>query len=370
MHYEKYKKGAVGHELAHDDRTAQNNINKNIDKDKTPLNYNLCEHGKGIDYYTKRLSEVKCQNRADVNTLCSWILTLPKGHFTDEEERAFFQAGYDEFTRRYGKENCVSAYVHKDEAGQPHLHYKFIPVVDDKKHPGRKKVSAKEAVTREDLKRIHGEMEKAISRELGRDIVLLNGATASGNRTVQELKAQTLESNNRELDLRIAEKQLQFFDSERKLANLESKILQEEEVRAITAKKKLFSKKHIVELDYQDYQDLQKTALRVKGIDDREERVRGREKRIQSLEDTLERDMERKKLAIDKAMESYVQERSKSTVDVLLKNVDFQERFDKVCRFLRKKGLYSEFEKLDRAEEQEKLKAYTHSRHLDRGISR
>ena len=42
---------------------------------------------------------------------------------------------------RYGKENVISAYVHFDEV-TPHMHYAFVPVVEDKKKGGYK-LSAK-----------------------------------------------------------------------------------------------------------------------------------------------------------------------------------------------------------------------------------
>ena len=193
MHVEKYEKSAVGHMLRHYNRTAQNIGNREIDSSRTCLNYNLCDHGKSdFEFYRKRLSEVKCQRRKDVKTLCDWIVTLPKLDFTKPGEKVFFNTAYQELCRRYGERNAVSAWVHKDEAGQPHLHFCFIPVVLDKKK-GIEKVSAKEVLTRSELRSIHKDMSKVMTECFGRDIGILNGVTVGANRSIAELKLQKVQ---------------------------------------------------------------------------------------------------------------------------------------------------------------------------------
>lgn len=191
MHVEKFQKNAVGHMLRHYNRIAMHFGNENIDHMRSDLNYNLAPKRKqyDIEYYKSRLSEVKCQNRADVKTLCDWIITLPKGDFTQEQEQLFFRSAYDFMAKRYKEENVISAWVHKDESGQPHLHFAFIPVCVDKKK-GIEKVSAKEVLTRNELRCIHREMAEHMSNIFGHDIGILNGATAGGNKTIMELKAQ------------------------------------------------------------------------------------------------------------------------------------------------------------------------------------
>ena len=192
MHVEKYERSAAGHMLRHYNRTASHMSNKEIDSSRTKQNYNLClREEPDIEYYKRRLSEVKCQNRKDVKTLCDWIITLPKLKFTEKGERLFFQSAYQELCRRYGEKNVVSAWVHKDEAGQPHMHCCFIPVVIDKRK-GIEKVSAKEALTRQELRSIHKDMTDVMKKCFGRDVGILNGSTVGGNRSVAELKAKSL----------------------------------------------------------------------------------------------------------------------------------------------------------------------------------
>lgn len=95
----------------------------------------------------------------------------------------------------------VSAWVHKDEAGQPHLHFCFIPVAIDKKK-GIEKVSAKEVLTRRELQTIHKDMAHYMEHIFGYDIGILNGTTVGGNKSITELK---LQDSQKELTRRISE---------------------------------------------------------------------------------------------------------------------------------------------------------------------
>ena len=197
MHYAKYKRGAVGHMLRHYDRTAAGHTSE-IDVNRSFDNYNLCTGaGTGLDRLRACVGVggnkgwAKCQQRADVNAMCDWIVTMPKDLPPEYEER-FFKAAYNYLANRFGVEggkNIVSAFVHKDEV-TPHMHFAFVPVVADKKRD-RYKVSAKEAVTVADLRTIHKSMQQALTHELGVPVNLLNGATKFGNRTVAQLKAVT-----------------------------------------------------------------------------------------------------------------------------------------------------------------------------------
>lgn len=194
MHVEKYQRSAVGHMLRHYNRKAVHFGNREIDNRRSASNYNLApkRQESDIDYYRGRLSKVKCQNRADVKTLCDWIITLPKKGFSEAQESLFFRTAYDFLAKRYREENVISAWVHKDESGQPHLHFAFIPVCIDTRK-GIEKVSAKEVLTRTELKAIHGEMADCMERVFGCEVGILNGATAGGNKTVMELKGKKIQ---------------------------------------------------------------------------------------------------------------------------------------------------------------------------------
>lgn len=203
--FSKATRASTGNLLDHYERKEDIKFkNQDIDKTRSHLNYNLFTNALYVDddsivkeksqreILNKRLSEVKVLKRSDVNVTCSWVITLPKTiKENSQEEKLFFQESYNFLKNKYGEKNIVSAYVHKDEV-TPHMHFCFIPVVIDKKK-NIEKVSAKECVTREDLKNFHNELNNYMTNIFNRDIGILNGATANGNKTVLELKNQKLE---------------------------------------------------------------------------------------------------------------------------------------------------------------------------------
>jgi len=80
-----------------------------------------------------------------------------------------------EYIKKRCSQNVISAYVHMDET-TPHMHFTFIPVTYDPKK-GYDKVSAKEVLTRLDLRTFHGDLDAEMSQVFGRDIGVLNKAT-------------------------------------------------------------------------------------------------------------------------------------------------------------------------------------------------
>ena len=192
-HVEKYTRGALGHMLKHYERAKDEKGeyikfgNENIDLNKTELNYNLAPQ-KSISEYqfiNEKCTELNCLKRKDVNVMCDWVVTMPKDLSADHEE-AFFKNTYKFLEDRYGKDNVVSAYVHKDEI-TPHMHFSFVPVVYDKKKD-RYKISAKERVNRTDLKTFHQDLDKYLEQSMGFKVNVLNEMTKEGNKSIEELK--------------------------------------------------------------------------------------------------------------------------------------------------------------------------------------
>lgn len=205
-HKQKYTRGAVGHMFGHYDRSKE--VPELKSSANTVLNYNLASNDQPknqLDFLHQRLSEVKVHNRKDVNVMVDWVVTLPQSlnnkGFEDEER--FFKEAYKFLNDRYGKENVISAYVHMDET-TPHMHYAFVPVVEDKKKGGYK-LSAKEAVTREDLRTFHKDLSNHMERVFGRDIGILNEATKEGNKSIEELKRGTAKEEFENIALKTQE---------------------------------------------------------------------------------------------------------------------------------------------------------------------
>lgn len=195
-HVAKYTRTQLGGMTRHYERAQKESGeyqtfgNQDIDTNRSHLNYNLAQEREAgqLACIQERLNEVKCHKRADVNVLCSWVVTAPEQLRPDEHGR-FFEESYKFLNNRYAnneEKNVVSAYVHMDET-TPHMHYAFIPVVHDERK-NIDKVSAKEVVNREDLRTFHPDLERHMSGVFGREIGILNEATKDGNKSITELK--------------------------------------------------------------------------------------------------------------------------------------------------------------------------------------
>lgn len=152
---QKYTRAACGHLAAHYERRKDEKGeyvkfgNQDIDPQKTHLNYNLAPRRgvEQIDFIRQRTTEARTLKRDDVNVMCSWVVTLPEYRHHNQSlhvspdkeqvERLFFERSYRFLCDRYGEQNVISAYVHKDEK-TPHMHFAFVPVTEDKKRGGER----------------------------------------------------------------------------------------------------------------------------------------------------------------------------------------------------------------------------------------
>lgn len=76
--------------------------------------------------------EDKTVNHKDGTVTTERAPKLKEVEYTEEQMKQFFALSYEFLSERYGKENVISVYVHLDET-TPHMHFLFIPIVDDKK---------------------------------------------------------------------------------------------------------------------------------------------------------------------------------------------------------------------------------------------
>lgn len=189
MNCEKFTRNQSTNILVHCNRNDPNRTYKNqkIDHSKTHLNYNLAPEHKNMtdyEYMKKRCEEFKILKRKDVNWLVSWVITMPTDYKGNKS--LFFREAYNFMENKYGKDNVVSAYVHLDETS-PHMHFCFVPVVFDKKKQ-EYKVNAKHCINKTELKQIHPQMQEYLETKLQTKVNILNGTTAEGNKTVEQLK--------------------------------------------------------------------------------------------------------------------------------------------------------------------------------------
>ena len=219
--FEKYTDNAVIYEMRHNTReNPRPPKNVDIDSDRSEYNYALHPADRGStarenkDYYNQRMQEVYHYNRADVKTACQWVITAPKD-LPPEQEEDFFRETYAYLNSLYGEENVLQAVVHYDEgiknetgeiiAGQPHLHYMFVPVIENKGYmkPNKsgnittaatyqEKVCADQLINKKHLQSFHPDYQKWLD-ERGIHCTVHSGVTGGKNRTVDELKYTTRE---------------------------------------------------------------------------------------------------------------------------------------------------------------------------------
>ena len=201
----------------HNAREVEVSSNADIDPERTAQNYSLAPADRGgaqpdrgraskaaRSYFRERLSEVYKYDRKDVVVACEWVVTAPKD-LKPEQEDAFFRATYDFLISKYGEKNVIQAIVHKDEAGQHHLHYLFAPVVQNEKYqqPNRygnitgsalykEKLCANDLIDRRHLQHWHDDLQRWLD-DRGIHATVKNGATEGSGKTVTELKRETLE---------------------------------------------------------------------------------------------------------------------------------------------------------------------------------
>ncbi len=238
----------------HWDRKTENHSNPDIDTERSHLNYDLCEkEGDTLSRMNDRLSEVYCLNRKDVKVCADWAVTLPESlkSASDKEQRHFFEKTYEFLKNRYGGEkNVLSANVHKDET-TPHMHFAFMPIVWDVKKQ-REKVSAKEVLTRKDLKTFHQDLDIFLKQEIPHIYKegILNEKTI-GIDTVKDLKKHSLEIQKQkevmDAEVQVKEKELEgkiqsldneFESKKKKLLDLSEQLPQEIRIKAKGKEKK------------------------------------------------------------------------------------------------------------------------------------
>lgn len=294
-HAAKYNASASGHLAKHYERAKVFNEetkeweyikfkNQDIDPSRTHLNYNLAPEREGgqVAFIRQRTSEVRCLKRADVNVMCSWVITLPKCHPADKSKhvtpnedyvsKIFFERAYRFMCDRYGEENMISAYVHRDEATD-HMHGAFIPVVRDKKR-GDLKVSAKDVLTINELRDFQTDLQRHLNSFRDWHFEVLNGATKDGNKTIAELKAEEVEKKVAELENKTISLQGDIKSLEERKSGLKRDIealqtkkdtLTAEEVKRLKGTKTLTGA--IKGISYDEVEALKRTAARVEDME-------------------------------------------------------------------------------------------------------
>lgn len=132
-----------------EERLKHEHSNKQLDKTKTALNYHYFagSYEDACRKYDDRIAQLDAttnkNKRKDRVTLYSLEVPLPAGISTDADERRFFTLVGKMMTKRYGKDNLINGYVHKDEihdyidpaskevcTSRVHGHFFFVPEIE------------------------------------------------------------------------------------------------------------------------------------------------------------------------------------------------------------------------------------------------
>lgn len=185
-HVEKFQAAALGRVCDHFERRAELDYGyrrENIDNERSFLNYNLAPRRSvsQVEFINERIDSLnlKRRPRKDAVRMCDCVITMPRS-FDPSRQREFFSAAYAFLAQRYGDENVVSAWVHRDET-QPHMHFAWVPVTQD----GR--LSAKSVVNRLDLKTLHPDMQVAMETALGCKVEIILDPEKAGEKQLSAL---------------------------------------------------------------------------------------------------------------------------------------------------------------------------------------
>lgn len=221
-HIGKFEAHSLGRLFLHNNRKkGDGTVHKNeeIDDTRTELNYHFVEcTAKDVK---DRLKHYYHLDRKNLVVLAEVNVTLPK-EVRERDSEKFFELCYEFFCQDFGKENVLNAVVHMDET-TPHLHLDFLPVkplepdMSDVMRDRIKKyeethgevygrLCAREVLSREYYATFHQRLKVFMDKELGYDSGILNGATANGNKTLLQMKNETLKAQ-----VETKEKQLKEF---------------------------------------------------------------------------------------------------------------------------------------------------------------
>ena len=192
MRFEKRHAENIKGMESHNERKTENHSNKEIEADKSHLNYDLisCDNYKeAIDKELKERYTKTTAIRKDAVVATEFLFTSDTEFFnklSPGEEKKYFEECLDFLKEKFGEKNIISAKVHKDEK-TPHLHAVVIPLHDDGSLSMKRYIDSKK-----DLTKLQDSFFKKISQEFPQ---LERGQsktiTESKHKDLKELKKET-----------------------------------------------------------------------------------------------------------------------------------------------------------------------------------
>jgi len=147
----------------HNQRLTDNHSNKDIDTERSYLNYDLVNRTDNYKTDIQQfINENKSSSRAvrkDAVLINEWIITSDNQFFKDKDDKEikdFFEQSKNYFSEKFGDENIRYAQVHLDET-TPHMHLGIVPF------NAEKRLSAKTIFNRQALQAVQDELPKYLN---------------------------------------------------------------------------------------------------------------------------------------------------------------------------------------------------------------
>ena len=258
-HVQKFKANDVKGTQIHNQRESENSKNKDINKDRTILNYDL-HNEKHINYNRKVKAIIKDGYsvnkgiRKDAVVMTSTLITSDNEYFKklpQEDQAKFFKQTYEFLKEKYGEKNIVAATVHLDET-TPHMHLCSVPLTED----GR--LSAKILFNRKSLLQLQSELPKHLQSK-GFDVQRGEAGSEKTHLNTQDFKLKTKQAELKKSEVEFNKAYNELNLKSKTLENLTTNISNLEQTNV---KKSLIgSKITLKEEDYNKIIDLAKKGV-------------------------------------------------------------------------------------------------------------
>lgn len=219
--------------------------NEDIDPSRSHLNKELVDNPGGMTLYQrvkKRVDVVRENgNRVQKNSvnLLSSVITFPKednSDKTEEEQELYFKICLAYFQKKFGKENVVSAIIHKDES-RPHMHLQQVPVTKDNR------LAARDVMKKSDVNQIHDELPKYL-RHYGFTVQRGSGKTENNVRNIhayKDIKKREEEIAKEQVRLKNLENQIRSSNAA-ELKRKEKELKEKQEIELAKKEKEMLAR--------------------------------------------------------------------------------------------------------------------------------
>lgn len=225
-----------------EERQKYNHANKDIDKSKSDLNFNIgCDdYADALDSLFNRTEEVDKlipprRIKKDRVVAVSLEIKCPKQVELEGNADEFFKRAHEELEKAFGKDNIHGSFVHKDEV---HTYYEKGEEKESLMHmttlvspyTKEKGINAKNFCTKPNMIKANNVIQKMCYQEFGYDYLTF-AVQGTRHNSVESLKRMDYIEK---LDRQIAEKEAYLEEQEKRIAENDRKLSQ--------SKGKLFSK--------------------------------------------------------------------------------------------------------------------------------